>query len=104
MSDKELLAELKISYNYLQDIIDNADNTQLKSVKELIETQNILSKKYNEIYENIKEKNINLCYGEHFKIGSNIYVDYEDNENICYSYADLENEIKWWEDYRFLTD
>lgn len=104
MSDKEILAELKMSYNYLQDIIDNADNTQLKSVKELIETQNILSRKYNEVYENIKEKNINLCYGEYFKIGSNIYVDYEDNKNICYSYADLENEIKWWEDYRFLTD
>ena len=35
MKDKEILAELKASYEYLQDIIDNADNTQLKSVKEL---------------------------------------------------------------------
>lgn len=104
MSDKEILAELKMSCEYLQDIIDNADNTQLKSVKELIQAQDILSKKYSEIYENAEKENINLYYQENIKIGSSIYVDYEDNENYEYTYADIENENKWWEDYKFLTD
>jgi len=104
MTEKEILAELKIAYENLDDIIDNADNTQLESVKELYEAQKILAEKYSEVYEKTKENNdINLYYEEDIMIGSSIYIDYENTEGYGFTYKDMGNESKWWEDYSFLT-
>ena len=105
MTELEILAELKEAYLNLEDIIDNADNTQLKSVKELYEAQKILADKYSEVYEKIKSrKDINLYYEENIMIGSSIYIDYENIEGYGFTYKDMGNESKWWEDYRFLTE
>lgn len=105
MTDLEILGELKKSYEYLNDIIDNADNTQMQSTKELCEVQNILEKKYVEVYKKIKETNdISLYYEEDIMIGSSIYIDYEDIKGYGITYNDIANESKWWEDYQFLTN
>lgn len=107
MTDKEILAELKKSYELLEDIIDNADNTQLQSVKELYTIQNMLGDKYSEVYEKIKNENdIELYYEEDIMISPNISGDYINVKDTEYniSYKDLENESKWWEDYGFLTE
>ena len=104
MEDKEILAELKISYEYLQDIIDNADNTQLKSIVELEEAQNILAKKYEEIYRKIKNENdISLFYEENLLIGNCIYYDFiTDDDKTALTYQDTDGKTKWWEDIMFL--
>lgn len=109
MTEKEILAELKIAYEYLNDIIDNADNTQLESVKELYDAQKILADKYSEVYEKIKENDdISLYYEENLIISDTISADYitdsEDYDDQYITYKDVENESKWWEDYDFLTE
>ena len=105
MTEKEILAELKIAYENLDDIIDNADNTQLESVKELYEAQKILAEKYSEVYEKIKENDdISLYYEEDIMIAGSIYIDYENIEGYGFTYKDMGNESKWWEDYGFLTE
>ena len=106
MEDKEILGELKQCYELLQDIIDNADDTQLKSVIELMKSQKILEDKYEEIYEKIKNENdISLYYEENIIISPKIYYDYiinskTDNEQYI-TQADL-GEEKWWTDFTFL--
>lgn len=109
MGDKEILAELKISYEYLQDIIDNADNTQLKSIIELENAQNILAKKYEEIYKKIKNENdISLFYEENLLIANYIYYDFvtksEDYDDQFITYQDTNGKTKWWEDIMFLRE
>lgn len=111
MGDKEILAELKRSYEYLQDIIDNADNTQLKSIVELEKAQYILAEKYDEVYNKVKNENANNLY---YKKDENIIVSpyisgdyiitYNKNEYGDYDYltsGDLDWQ-KWWEDYKFI--
>ena len=104
MGDKEILAELKQCYELLEDIIDNADSEQLKSVKELMQTENILAEKYKEVYEKIKqEEDISLYYEEDLQISEQIYSDYIDKNGEYRTHADFDNK-KWWEDYNFLTE
>ena len=104
MGDKEILAELKQCYELLEDIIDNADNTQLKSVKELHKTLDILAKKYEEIYNKIKAENdISLYYEENIKICSNIYGDYINEDDDYITAGDLDWQ-KWWKDDRFIKE
>lgn len=108
MTEKEILAEYKIAYNQLQDIIDNADNTQIttEEVDIIEQTMQNLEKLYRQLYERIKSaEDISLYYEENIIIGEEIYIDYvltEDNTAI--TYKDMENESKWWEDYKFLTE
>ena len=105
MTDKEILAELKQCYELLEDIIDNADNTQLESIVELQQAQNTFAKKYEEVYAKIKqEEDISLYYEEDLQISDNIYTDYKNAEGEYITHADIDNESKWWEDYRFLTE
>ena len=106
MTELEILAELKTAYLNLEDIIDNADNTQLKSVKELYEAQDILAKKYVEVYGKVKKENKeSLFYKEDLIVGTHIYYDYlttEEEFTEYIPYTNLDNEEKWWEDYKFL--
>jgi acyl-ACP thioesterase len=95
MKDKEILAELKRSYESLQDIIDN---TELNN-KDLIQVQDILAEKYEEVYESIKAT---LYYEEGIKIGSSIYVDYENDNSEGLSAGDVG--MQWWNDTSFITE
>lgn len=104
MGDKEILGELKTCYELLEDIIDNADNTQLKSIEELREAQDIFAEKYEEVYEKIKaEQDISLYYEEDLQISEDIYADYIDKDGEYRTSGDFDNK-KWWEDYSFLTE
>lgn len=103
MRDKEILAELKESYELLQDIIDNNYN-QLDSTKELKKAQNILADKYYEMYQKIKEKeDVSLYYKENIKIAPHINGDYVNKNNDYITSADL-GEQKWWKDYSFIKE
>lgn len=64
MTELEILAGLKIAYIRIEDIIRNADDTQLKSVGELFTALNILDKKYIEMYEKYKKKTRNYYITE----------------------------------------
>lgn len=108
MTELEILAQLKMSYYYLDDIIENSDETQIKSVEDLEQILRILEAKYEEVYQKIKNNNdISLYYEEDLLISRVIYNDYETNskdyDDQFLSYKELENEDKWWEDYDFLT-
>ena len=103
MGDKEILAEYKIAYEQLQDIIDNADREQLKSVKELETAQEIMARKYEEVYNKIKEENdIALYYEEDIIISDTIYGAYEkDGEPLTEADMDWQ---KWWRDDSFIRE
>ena len=106
MGDKEILMQLKIAYECLNDIIDNADNTQLKSVVELYEAQNIFSNKYTEIYKKIKtEDSSSLYYDTDLMISDCVSGDYitmdEENEHEYITAGDIGK--RWWEDYGFVS-
>lgn len=108
MTDLEILAQLKISYLSIEDIIDNADETQIKTTEDLQQILKILEQKYREIYEKIKEDNdISLYYEEDLLISNHIYCDYltksEEYDDHYLTYSDTECG-KWWEDFQFLTE
>lgn len=103
MKDKEILAELKICYELLQDIIDN-NYKQLKSTRELEKMQSVLTDKYEEIYLKIEEENdISLYYEENILISPFIYQDYVTKDDKYIASGDLDNK-KWWEDREFLRE
>jgi len=116
MGDKEILAEYKIAYEQLQDIIDNADIEQItvEEIDELKKAMATLSFLYKKMYNRIKEqKNISLYYrknllvsdeifGDYIEVNDDVYILYDDE--IYISYKDLDQKKnKWWEDYDFLT-
>lgn len=115
MGDKEILAEYKIAYEQLQDIIDNACEEQItaEEVDKIEKVQYDLNILYKEMYSRIKEKeDVSLYYEEDLLISDEISADYmaiKDNIHITYDddmyipYKNLKNEDKWWEDYDFLT-
>lgn len=101
MGDKEILAELKRCYEYLQDIIDNADRGQLKSVEELEKVQEILDDTYTEVFKKIKKENEkSLYYEEDIIISDTIYGAYEQGGESL-SEGDMDWQ-KWWEDSLFI--
>lgn len=106
MEDKEILAELKKMYEYIIDMTDNADETQLNKADksdlfELIET---ISKKYNKIYENIKNENdISLYYEENLLIADEVGAEYMDTDGEYILSADIGTE-HWWEDSDFIYE
>ena len=102
MGDKEILAELKRCYEYLQDIIDNADREQLEGTYELEKVQEVLDDKYTEVFKKIeKENEKSLYYKENIKIAGDIYMDCYDNNGLPISSGDMDWQ-KWWEDNDFL--
>lgn len=116
MGDKEILAEYKIAYEQLQDIIDNADEQQITEaeVDKINKVMNDLAFLYKKMYNRIKgQKNISLYYRKDLLVSDKIFGDYIEvnddvyilcDDEIYISYKDLEQKKnKWWEDYDFLT-
>lgn len=68
-----------------------------------------IKKSYNRnLYKRIEKENKNILYfKDNLLIANEIYLDYvtdsEDYDDQYITYADIENEEKWWEDYDFLT-
>lgn len=115
MGDKEILAEYKIAYIQLQDIIDNADEQQISAeeVDKIEKVQNELNSLYKKMYNRIKEREeLSLYYrkdllvadeisADYISVGDDVYIKYDDDMYI--PYKNLKNEEKWWEDYDFLV-
>lgn len=109
MTDLEILAELKIAYLLLDDIQENAECDQVdywNKIK-LLEQMSKLNEQYINVYNRIIiQDNDSLYYKQGIKIGYDISIDYtlEDTEiKEAITYKDIDNEEKWWEDYKFLT-
>lgn len=105
MTDKEILAELKKCYEYLDDIKYNGDQLTTVELHELAMAQNKLLDTYSNLWERTEE-DITIKDEDDLTIGKYVYVDYYDVGNDDYiSKSDiLKNgkEYEWWNDYEFL--
>ena len=108
MTEKEILAELKVAYWYLQDIDENHEEqitiNEEKYIRLSMQNLEIL---YSNLYKRIEKENKELLYfKEDLLIGDQIYLDYiTENENYddqYITYKDIDNEEKWWENYDYL--
>lgn len=110
MTEKEILAQLKIAYESIIDITGNADLSQVENIKELETAENVISKIYSEVWQKIKDTDKNtLYYEENILISDCVASDYltDFNDDIYEQYLyylDIKSERKWWEDYSFLTE
>ena len=104
MTELEILAELKIAYLALNDIFDNQDEQlTIGELGKINRTMNNLEKIYNNIYSKIKKENKkSLYFKDDSLIADEIYNDYIYKDQYI-TYADIENEEKWWKDNDFLT-
>lgn len=112
MTDKEILAELKKSYEYLSDIRENGSfdhcNGQLKA--EMVDMLNIAKRNIQDVYfvfyntldkEDLRVKS--LEDKEKIYIASSADADYEVGENsYCMTCEDLD--YYWYEDLNFLDE
>lgn len=109
MTELEILAELKIAYTNLEDILENNEEQITKGeTKEIEISMEMLANVYHTYYRRIKRDNKKvLYYQKELLIGDEINLDYvtdsEDYDDQYITYKDLENEEKWWEDYDYLT-
>lgn len=109
MTELEILADLKIAYRQLDDIIENDDEQitegEYKKLNRSMETLGVI---YRNLYKRIEKENKNILYfKDDLLIADEIYLDYvtdsKDYDDQYITYKDIENEEKWWEDYDFLT-
>ena len=109
MTEKEILAELKMAYWYLQDINENhEDQITINEGENIRLSMQNLEILYRNLYKRIeKENKKTLFFKKDLLIGDQIYLDYvtsgADYDDQYITYKDLDNEEKWWEDYNFLT-
>ena len=105
MTDKEILAELKKSYEYLQDMIDNAHQLSRKEIQDLVTAENLLIDIYSNLWEKTEE-DITIKGEDDLTIGKEIYSDYYEvgNDEFITKTDILKNgkEYEWWNDYEFL--
>lgn len=107
MTELEILANLKIAYLRLEDIIENQyEQITEEEECELRVAMGILAEQYESTYKLAEKECVDLKYKENIKISKQIYHDYvtktEEDYDHYISYADMKNEEKWWEDYNFL--
>lgn len=112
MTDKEILAELKMSYEYLSDIRENGcfDHCSGQLTGELKDMLNIAKRNIEDIYfnfyktldkENLRVKS--LENDERVYIAGNVGDDYELGED-SYSLTCEDTNYYWYEDTNFLND
>ena len=112
MTDKEILAELKMSYEYLSDIRENGcfDHCSGQLTGELKDMLNIAKRNIEDIYfsfyntldkENLRVKS--LENDEKVYIARNVDGDYELGENF-YNLTCGDANYYWYEDNDFLND
>lgn len=110
MTELEILAELKQAYDFMVDIEENADTTQVNEFEkmELLKIQDKMSLIYSRVYKEIeKSDKESLYYEKDIMIADTIYNDYvaisEDYDEQYLCYQDINKKTKWWEDYEFQT-
>ena len=116
MTDKEILAELKRSYEYLRDIrengsIDHCSGQMKDNLDKLDESINNITDIYSDFYktldlESLRVKKLEDTEDYKIYIGSDIdldYVVYDDNSNNTYYITCEDVSYYWYEDYIFLN-
>lgn len=108
MTEKEILAELKIAFENLEDITENNEG-QIKIDENnfLQSAMRIIDYVYKQLWARIEKENKEiLFYEKDIMIADVPYNDYVtscedyDEQYICYD--DTKKQTKWWEDYDFL--
>lgn len=108
MTELEILAELKIAYIQLEDIIENQYEQITEQEKEHLGiSMNNLWIIYKNLYERIeKEDQTILYYEKNVLIANIISADYvtrsEDYNDQYITYDETNKKKRWWEDYKFL--
>lgn len=106
MNDKEILAELKISWENLNDIIENVNlNKDLKL--SICNSMDEIAKVYSDIRENLTDKEVQVIINKtEYFIGNSINEDYSErydevnNYWLCETCGDLN--YYWYKDNKFL--
>ena len=107
MTDKEILGELKRCYEYLYDILENADFGQLDNEQKyrLSKAKNTIGDIFEEVFE-ITSENIRIKGQDNLIIAETPLADYYDIENECViGKGDViidGKEYEWWNDEEFL--
>ena len=120
MTDKEILAELKRSYEYLVDIrengsVDNCSGQMKDNLDKLDETINNIADIYSDFYktldlESLRVKKLEDSEDYNIYIGNYVdadYVVYNVNTKEIYdTYNITSGDVSyyWYEDYGFLND
>ena len=101
MTDKEILAQLKKSYENLKDIIENSSEEQVNNNKwhDIDKITNKLEELYKEIIENTEQ---DIMYKDNIYISDNINYGYVDNKDNYY--ADGDFGTHWYDNIEFLQD
>ena len=103
MEDLEILANLKKCYEYLEDILGNADKTQVNkdNRSSIVDAIYCIENTYEEIFEaKCTENNIRIPNKENLIIAETPTFDYYDIENNKFvTSGDIEYE--WWNDSEF---
>lgn len=105
MTDKEILAELKRSYEYLDDITENGselhcNGQMLKELAmQLIEAKDKIAKVYSEFYKTLDKNELNIR--KDIYISDVISAEYMIKDE--YFTVDIfEDYYEWWNDLEFL--
>ena len=114
MTDKEILAELKIGYENLRDIrengcIDHCTGQMKDNVDKLDKAINYIEDIYYDFYQTLDKEDLRVKSLEHKVDGDKVYIcrcvdrDYEVGEELhCMTCCDLE--YYWYEDSDFLDE
>ena len=114
MTNKEILAELKRSYEYLRDIRENGciDHCSGQMEENIIKLDNAISNVediYFDFYKTLNKEDLRVKSLEHKVDGDKVYIcrcvdgDYEVGEELhCMTCCDLE--YYWYEDSDFLDE
>lgn len=105
MTDKEILAELKRSYEYLDDITENGSelhcNGQMSKelAMQLIEAKDKIAKVYSEFYKILDKNELYVKNGIY--ISDDVSAEYMKKDE--YFTVDIfEDYYEWWNDNKFL--
>ena len=114
MTDKEILAELKISYENLRDIrengcIDHCNGQMEENISKLDNAISNVEDIYYDFYKTLDKEDLRVKSLEHKVDGDKVYIcrcvdgDYEVGEDLsCMTCCDLE--YYWYEDSDFLDE
>ena len=114
MTDKEILAELKISYENLRDIrengcIDHCNGQMKNNTDKLDKAINYVKDIYYDFYQTLDKEDLRVKSLEHKVDGDKIYIcrcvdgDYEVGKELhCMTCCDLD--YFWYEDSDFLDE
>ena len=114
MTNKEILAELKRSYEYLRDIrengcIDHCNGQMEENISKLDNAISNVEDIYYDFYKTLDKEDLRVKSLEHKVDGDKVYIcrcvdgDYEVGEELhCMTCCDLE--YYWYEDSDFLDE